>query len=208
MTLGGYRLEKYIDKGGFGYVFQVTRLDTSTSFAMKVLSPASDAAAHFDFDNEGALLKKLNPCSSVINLVDSGFESVPVTLASGSAVPLPVKYHVLSLASGSLNELIQSPDMLTKLAWLERVSLWRGAVKGVHQMHLKSVAHRDLKSSNCLLMVVGAKSDVRLADLGRSKDFSQMPEHPANAYLGGRGDARFAPPEYLLLQGGSTEADF
>lgn len=208
MTLGGYRLERFIEKGGFGYVFEVTRLETSAPFAMKVLLPGSNTEAHLDFDNEGFLLRRLNVCSRVINLVDSGCENVPITLGGSGAVPLPIRYHVLSLASGSLGELIQSPALLNELSWCERILLWRGAVKGVHQMHLKSIAHRDLKSSNCLLMVVGTTTQLRLADLGRSKDFTQTPVHNSSAYLGGLGDARFAPPECLLLQGGSSESDF
>ncbi|MBL0886206.1 protein kinase domain-containing protein [Myceligenerans indicum] len=211
MTLGGYRLERCIGKGGFGYVFEVVAVDTGTSFAMKVLSPskAFDAEALLDFDNEGALLAKLNRCSSVINFVDSGSETIPVMLAESAApVPLPLKFHVLALASGSLDELLASPETRDELAWPARIGLWRGAIKGVHQMHLKSVAHRDLKSSNCLLIVAGGRSEVRLADLGRSKDYARAPRHPADVYLSGRGDLRHAPPEFLLLQGGSAREDF
>ena len=211
MTLGGYRLERCIGQGGFGYVFEVVAASTGASFAMKVLSPskAFDAEALLDFDNEGILLARLNRCSSVINLVDSGSETISVTLAESSiSVPLPLKYHVLSLASGSLDELLSSPETRDKLAWSDRIGLWRGAVKGVHQMHLKSVAHRDLKSSNCLLVVVGGRSDVRLADLGRSKDYTRAPHLPNEIYLSGRGDLRHAPPEFLLLQGGSAREDF
>jgi eukaryotic-like serine/threonine-protein kinase len=207
-VLGGYRLERCIGAGAFGLVFEVTSTDTSAAFAMKVLPPASQVGPQVDFDNEGILLKKLVKCSSVINLIESGAESIMVTLDSGMAVPLEVKYHVLALASGTLEELIIAPETLSQLAWPERISLWRGAIKAVHQMHLKSVAHRDLKSSNCLLMVSNARSEVRLADLGRSKDFSQPPLHPAEFYWAGAGDARFAPPECLWLQGGLGEVDF
>jgi eukaryotic-like serine/threonine-protein kinase len=209
MELGGYRLDRFIQNGEFGYVFEVMKLDTLARFAMKVLSPAksADASAHVDFDNEGALLKKLNSCSSVINLVDSGSDEVCVTLG-GADVPLQLKYHVLTMASGSLDELLRSPETIGQLTWSDRLSLWRGAIKGVHQMHLKSVAHRDLKTSNCLLMVDSSRTEVRLADLGRSKDYTRPPSLPPLFYLAGRGDVRFAPPEYLLLQGGSTELDF
>ncbi|HEY3737690.1 MAG TPA: serine/threonine-protein kinase [Jatrophihabitans sp.] len=209
LVLGGYRLERCVGNGEFGYVFEVTKIDTASSFAMKVLSPGkgSDASAHVDFDNESALLKKLNPCSSVINLVDSGSDDVMVTLG-GVDVPLQLKYHVLVLASGSLDELLRTPELVEQLAWPERLRLWRGAIKGVHQMHLKSIAHRDLKTSNCLLMVVSNRTEVRLTDLGRSKDYSTPASLPPEFYLGGRGDLRFAPPEYLLLQGSPSEVDF
>jgi serine/threonine protein kinase len=208
MTLGGYRLNEFIRAGQFGLVFAVDKVDTKSSFAMKILPPSADAGAHLDFDNEGTLLKKLNRCSSVVNLIDTGVESVMMTVAGGPAVPVPFRYHVLGLASGSLEELTTDPSVLAQLSWPERISLWRSAIKGVHQMHLKCVAHRDLKSSNCLIVVGGSRSEVRIADLGRSKDLASSPVHHEQVYLGGLGDFRYAPPEYLWLQGGSTAADF
>lgn len=208
-TLGPYRLERVLGRGGFGYVFEATNQETATPFALKVLSPSRghDASAVIDFENECTLLKKLNPCSSVINLVDSGVENVLVTLGGGE-VPLSLKYHVLALASGSLDELLVSPEQRLQLAWSERLRLWRGAVKGVHQMHLKSIAHRDIKSENCLLMVAGHRTEVRLADFGRSKDYTTPLRNSPEHYAEGRGDRRFAPPEHLLYQGGSTEDDY
>ena len=208
MTLGGYRLERCIAEGSFGLVFEVTKADTLASFAMKVLPPSGHAGSYLDFDIEGILLKKSIKCSSVINLIETGVDSVTVTLPGGAVVPLDVKYHVLSLASASLEELITDPGTLIKLAWPERISLWRGAIKGVHQMHLKATAHRDLKSSNCLLMVGGSKVELRVADLGRSKDFTQAPMNSADTYFGGLGDFRYAPPEYLWMQGGAKADDF
>lgn len=207
-TLGGYRLDKCVGVGGFCLVFEVTKLDTGSRFAMKVLPPTTSPMAQVDFDNERTLLRKLNPCGSVVNLVDSASDVVPMTSVLGVTAPVPFNFHVLALASASLDEVTNSPVTLGRLSWPERLTLWRGAVKGVHQMHLKCVAHRDLKSSNCLIMVVGATSEVRLTDLGRSKDLTQPPAHHLQAYLEGMGDFRYAPPEYLWLQGGASADDF
>ncbi len=174
---------------------------------MKVLTPGNDAQAATEFDGEGELLCKLSGCTSVINWIESGSESLSVSV-NGVAVPLPFKYHILAMASGALEELIVDPTRRQALPWGERLNHWRGAVKGVHQMHLNMVAHRDLKSSNCLLMVQKGNSEVRLADLGRSKDFANPPSLPEIEYISGRGDLRYAPPEHLWFQGGSTAADF
>jgi len=208
-VLGGYRLERQAGNGGFCYVFEVTKLDNDASFAMKFLQPAkmSDASANFEFDNEGTLLKKLNSCSSVITIVDSGSDQLMVTVGD-EILPIDLKYHVLALASGSLDDLLRTPETIDQLSWAERLRLWRGAIKGVHQMHLKSIAHRDLKASNCLLMVAGDRTELRLTDFGRSKDYSTSANLPPSAYLDGRGDRRFAPPEHLLFQGGFGEIDF
>lgn len=207
-AIGGYRLDKCIGEGGFCLVFEATNIDTDSRFAVKVLPPSGAATAQADFDNERVLLGKLNRCSSVINLVESSTDYVPVTLANGTSAPVPFSFHALTLASGTVEELLVSPESLQSLAWPERLSLWRGAIKAVHQMHLKSVAHRDLKSSNCLILVVKTRSEVRIADLGRSKDLTQLPTHSLESYLQGMGDFRYAAPEHLWVQGGATAIDF
>lgn len=206
--LGGYMVDTCIGGGSFGLVFEVTNVKTGSQFAMKVLIPYSDAGATADFDGEGLLLGKLNKCSNVINLIESRTASIPVQLPNGPSVHLPFKFHVLSLASGALDEVLSDPVHRNSVPWLERLSHWRGTIKGVHQMHLHTVAHRDLKSSNCLLMLRGGETEMRIADLGRSKDFSNPASLQLQDYLSGRGDRRFAPPEYLWLQGGDTERDF
>lgn len=205
--LGEYRLDDFLGRGRFGLVFQATHSTTQAQFAVKLLIPSSDPQPAAEFDSEGDLLRRLNGCAAVVNLVDSGIADIPVSIG-GTCVPLPFKYHVLSLASGSLDELTSDPRRLAALAWADRLSLWRGAIKGIHQMHLKSVAHRDLKADNCLLVVSGRRTALRVADLGRAKNFSLPSTLLPHDYLSGRGDRRFAPPEFLWFQGGHTEADF
>lgn len=204
-AIDGYRVDHCLDTGNFGMVFAVTRLDTEAEFAMKILPASNNTSNAAEFETEGLLLAKLVKCSNVISVVDTGDASIP--MLTGAApnlieIPFPIKYIVMSLASGNLQELTGDPSRLAGLAWKERISLWRGAIKGLHQMHLKSVAHRDLKSSNCLLVVQGNQTEVRLADLGRSKDYTTAHSTPPETYLAGRGDRRFAPPENLLYQGG------
>ncbi|MGV0809548.1 protein kinase domain-containing protein [Mycolicibacterium setense] len=206
--IGGYRIGRYLGGGGFGLVFEASSMSTGSPFAVKVLEPSSDAQAAAEFDAEGVLLKKLLNRSGVINWVESGTAMLPVSLPSGAAAHLPVKYHVMALASGALDEILEDPARRNAIPWEERISHWRGAVLGVHQMHLSKVVHRDLKSGNCLLMVHKGNTELRLTDLGRSKDFSLPPTLAADVYASGRGDARFAPPEYLWLQGGLSETDF
>lgn len=205
--LGPYRLQGCIGRGGFGLIFQASSRTTQAQVAVKLLMPSNDPHAAAEFDAEGDLLRKLNKCEGVVTLVDSGIADIPVSI-NGLDVPLPFKYHVLSLASGSLDELTSDPGRLAALAWVDRISLWRGAIKGIHQMHLKAVAHRDIKTDNCLLMVSGKRTEVRIADLGRSKDFSVTPTLLPQDYFHGRGDLRFAAPELLWSQGGQNGSDF
>jgi serine/threonine protein kinase len=189
-------------------VFEATNISTGSPYAIKILDPSSNAQSAAEFDAEGVLLEKLSSRSGVINWVESGTAMMPVSLPGGASAHLSVKFHVMALASGALNEVLDDPVRRGAIPWDERISHWRGAALGVHQMHLSKVAHRDLKSSNCLLMVRKGSTEVRITDLGRSKDFSLPPTLPADVYASGRGDARFAPPEHLWLQGGLTEDEF
>jgi serine/threonine protein kinase len=206
--VGDYTLGECIGHGGFGLVFEVSSNATGTKYAMKVLVPSNDPGITAEFEREGILLKHLVKCSSVINLVESGTDTFMMCLDASpvAVVPVQISFHVLALASGDVSELTMDPDLLKRLDWSERLTILRGAVKGVHQMHLKSVAHRDLKSANCLLVVQGARSEVRVADLGRAKDVTLAPTLAPFDYLRGRGDFRFAAPEYLWMQGASDAA--
>jgi serine/threonine protein kinase len=205
--LGGYELQVCLGAGFFGLVFEAQNLATSARVAVKVLLPSSDPGAVVDFENEAILLRKLNGCDGVITYVDGGHESIEM-IANGVSVPMPIRFHVLAVASGSVDELILDPVARSELDWTERIRIFRGAVKSVHQMHLAGVAHRDLKSSNCLLMVNGSTTKLRLGDLGRSKDLRSPPTMLNGDYIQGRGDLRFAAPEFLWLQGGDSAGDF
>ena len=176
---------------------------------MKVLTPSTALEAVADFENEAVLLRRLNTCKGVVSYVDGGEHPVFATASDGTPFPpINVRYHVLALASGSLDELLDDPDTRSQLPWDERMRLWRSAVKCVMQMHQGGVAHRDLKASNCLLMVRKNSSRIQLADLGRGRDLTVPASRPAQNYLTGQGDFRFAPPEALYWQGGTSKDDF
>nr|BFE39393.1 hypothetical protein GCM10017544_03490 [Microbacterium imperiale] len=153
------------------------------------------------------LLSLLTACDGVINYVESGSDSVELT-ANGINVSVPIRFHVLALASGSVNELVEDPGARADMAWPAKLRLWRDVVLGIQQMHLRGVAHRDLKAENCLLLVRGQTTAVKIADFGRAKDLNTLPSRTLGSYVAGRGDLRFAPPEFLFLQGGSLARDF
>ncbi|GAA1059124.1 protein kinase domain-containing protein [Agromyces bracchium] len=208
-NFGPYTLERFLGAGTFGLVFEAVNHSTNGRFAVKVLIPGANAEAILDFQNEGILLQQLNSCEGVIGYVDGDVHHIDMcTGIAGVIVPMAVHYHVLTMASGSLDELISNPVARARLGWIEKLKIWRSAVKALHQMHLRAVAHRDLKSSNCLLMIRQNQTHARWADLGRAKDMRSPASRAPVEYLHGRGDMRFAPPEYLYLQGGSAAEDF
>lgn len=199
--LGGYRLGEPLGTGWFSVVFDAEHISTGARVAVKVLLPiTSDGQDALDFAQEGRLLKKAVKCSNVITLIETARESLTIT-TNGLQIPVELPYHVLSRASGALDELLEDPVVRSQMQWTERIDLWRGIVLGIHQLHLKGVAHRDLKASNCLLMVSDATTQIRLADLGRGRALDVPPRLPPGAYVQGRGDLAFAPPEFLWAQG-------
>ncbi|MCC4248444.1 MULTISPECIES: protein kinase domain-containing protein [Microbacterium] len=205
---GSYRLVGCIGIGGFGYVFEAEHLDSGGRVAIKILKHGVAGDDVVDFENEGRLLRALAKCSGVINYIDGGTEQVQLRSLIGVTVPVDVRYHVLPIASGSLDELVSDALARRDLGWADRIGMWRDTVVALKQMHDLGIVHRDLKSSNCLLMVRGSSAGVRLADLGRAKNLAQSPSRSIADYVNGRGDLRFAPPEYLLFQGGYEAADF
>lgn len=202
-SLGDYRVEAYLDGGQFGDVYRATHEPSGTAVALKVLDPNASVEQIREFDNEAELLVKLSGATAVVNLLDT--QSAPYTLIPpGPGIPfhLTLRFHVLELAQDNLATVVA---LRAAVPWSDRLALFRGVVLGAHQMHLKNIAHRDLKSSNCLLYqrrfnVLEAK----VADLGRSRDLTQPSLASAHLYAMPRGDPAFAPPELIWGLGTDT----
>jgi len=197
-TLGGrFAIQDYLNCGSFSLVFMATDAASGLEVAVKVLTPGATADDRLEFDTECELLERTSSCGHVIDRVADGNDTVSVQVpATGVIVPLPTRYLVLERAQSSLAELLTMRD---RISWVDRLALLRGAVKGVHQLHLAHIAHRDTKADNILLTESAAGEIVaKVADLGRSQLVSRPPRFPDDAYRMGRGDLRFAPPEYLF----------
>jgi serine/threonine protein kinase len=194
-----FEVQRYLNAGGFCLLFEGFDHQTANQVALKILSVGANASDIVEFENEALLLAALGSASHVVNLIHSGSDTIPVTRTPGGAViPLPVKFLVLELADASLGELVI--HRLT-LDCKRRLSMFRDVVKGVHQMHLGDVMHRDIKADNALVFLgAGSRVTTKIADLGRSRDVRQAPRFAAADYVAGRGDLRFAPPEALWCQ--------
>jgi eukaryotic-like serine/threonine-protein kinase len=200
-TFGDYKTTTYLGGGGFGFVYQALQSSTGDTVALKILIPGSPRADADEFRTEGELLARLQRSSGIVTLIETNEETAEISLG-GVPLPLQLQFHSMELASGCLEELLIDRNSVN---WLERLKLWRGAIVGVHQMHLKKMAHRDLKSSNCLLLVRRKQETTCIvSDLGRSRDLTRPARYDPIYYLAGRGDLRFAPPEFLWWQGDET----
>lgn len=206
-TLAGrYRPLRHIGSGGFAGVFEAKDGHTGRSVAAKILrlSQCSVSGSQREFRDEVELLGKLRGCDRVIQLHDSGEHTVNLSHPlSGESISVSTEFAVLELAAGSLADLLLYGD---EFSWPDRLRLYRDVIKGVHQMHLHRIVHRDVKAENGLVFE-GRSPVAKVGDLGRSHDTSEPRRFAIEAYLCGRGDTRFAPFEFLWLQGTQEPED-
>ncbi len=198
-TVGTFLVKNIVGKGGFGIVMEAMDTATKKTVAFKFLNPLASVDDLLDFKNEGDLLGRLDGSSNVVELIKSDQHSFTLKTDAGLSIPVSLSFHVLEFAQGTLETIVLNRHQLD---WIQRLLLWRGVIKGVHQMHLRFIVHRDLKSENCLVFDMGKnKTDCKVTDLGRSRHLPSPPLHTPQDYMVGRGDMRFAPPEFLAWQG-------
>lgn len=209
MLGGRYEVLDFIAPGGFCLVFRARDHQQETDVALKILKPGVAGDAVIEFETEGILLDQLRGASRVLTLLGDVANTDTITVQKPGVpvpLPLPVRYLVVELADACLSDIVVERNALD---WASRLGLFRDVVLGVHQMHLQRLVHRDLKSDNVLLRI-GPKNatDALVADLGRGRDTRLPTRFLSEAYLAGRGDFRFAPPELLNLIGLDDAAMF
>ena len=193
--LDRYLIRGRINGGQFSDVFQSDDEVANVPVAVKVLKPGSHSSDVADFDLERDMLDRLATASNVVDLVDFGEYDWQLTdPVSGNAVEIPLRFQVLEWADASLADLVADR---TRLSWSDRLLLLRGVAKGMLQCHRNGVLHRDAKSENVLVFPLGGRADAKLADLGRGRFMGADPRSSPEIYKRGRGDIRFAPPEFL-----------
>jgi len=169
---------------------------------MKVLKPERtiDPGTTFEFEREGQLLVELQDEPNVVSILESNTALAFDFSHTGNSFVLPVRFHRLELADGCLDEI--AVGTRDSAYWKQMLPLFRDVVAGVHQMHRNGIVHRDLKTSNVLLFENRPHGERgQVSDLGRSCRLADSPRFQGDAYVHGRGDPSFAPPELLLGAG-------
>jgi len=162
---GRYLIRTFLGSGAFAGVFEaVDEHAGDTPVAVKILSiqAAQSPDARLEFDGERELLRALTGCSNVVTLIDADQHTMTLS-ANGVDFKVEASFLVLELANASLAELLLDRR---KIAWSDRLQLFRDVAKGVHQMHLQRMVHRDAKADNAL--VFSAPPLAKVSDLGRS----------------------------------------
>lgn len=153
VTLGGFRIEEEVGRGGMGIVYRAKQLSMDRPVALKVLSPTLAASEQFveRFFREVKLLASLSH-SHIVTAHEAGEDGGNYYLA-------------MSLVEGeSLDDRLKREGRLPEADAL-RIAVQIGEALTYAWDHAK-LLHRDIKPANIMLDQTG---DVKLADLGISK---------------------------------------
>ena len=194
-TLGAYRIESPIGRGGMGSVWLARRSDGrfEGSVAIKLLDASLIGRAGEErFAREGSFLARLRH-PNIAQLIDAGIS------------PAGQPYLVLEHVEG---ERIDTYCDARRLDVEARIRLFLDVLSAVSHAHANLIVHRDIKPSNVLVSTHGA---VKLLDFGIA------------TLLAGDGDAReatmltreggraltpeYAAPEQMLGQQITTATD-
>lgn len=151
-TLGSYRLNRLLGKGGFGEVWEAETSDTGRKLAIKVLTqvPVLSSNIRDRFQQEGRLAASLNHpnCVYVFGAEEiDGYPAITMELMQG----------------GTLQDLLNRDE---KLSIAQAVDYTIQLIEGLEAAQQAGIIHRDIKPSNCFL---GETGNIKIGDFGLSK---------------------------------------
>jgi serine/threonine-protein kinase len=188
-SLGPYRLEAELGRGGMGVVYLGVREgdDFEQRVAIKLLPGALYSnEMTWRFRNERRILASLDH-PGVARFLDGG------------TTPEGLPYAVMELVEG---EPIDAYCARLELSVDRRLELFVKVCEAVAYAHSKLVVHRDLKPANILVDTAGSP---RLLDFGIAKlmEPGEDPERPATRIM----TPHFASPEQFAGAPATTAAD-
>lgn len=137
-TIGGYRVLRFLARGGMGEVYEAEQLGTGRRAALKLLTRGG-SRDRSRFQLEGRLLGRLQH-PSIAQVLDADVHRAP----DGTRWP----YLALELVDGlPLTAAVQRAE-LDRTA---RLRLFVDLCRGVEHAHRMGVVHRDLKPDNILV---------------------------------------------------------
>ena len=154
-SIGPYRIEELLGRGGMGVVYRATDLRLGRPVALKLLSPelSGDARFRARFERESHLAASIDH-AGIIPVYEAGD-------ADG------LLYIAMRYVDGSdLAQLLRCEGPLEPSRAIELVGQLAEALDAAHA---RGLIHRDVKPSNALVVREGAREHVYLADFGLTK---------------------------------------
>ena len=151
-TLGGYKVEKRIGKGGMGSVYLAEQVSLHREVALKVLSDkfVKDSAFVDQFLNEARAAGALNH-PNVVQVYDVGE-------AEGNYY-----FSMEVVTGGSIEEKLRAGEQPT---WEEALNWFLDATNALVFANKRDILHRDVKPDNLMISEDGS---AKLCDLGLAK---------------------------------------
>ena len=180
-----YQVVRLIGVGGMGEVYEVEDLDIHDHLALKIIriEVACNAQAASRFKQEIRLLRQINH-PNVCRVFDVGYHQ------SSLHGPQPTIFFTMELLRGkTLAEYLQESGPLDIAeAWplLEQI------VNGLEAVHQAGIVHRDLKSSNIILVQSGQGMRPVISDFGLALASSAECPSPSAP-----GESLVGTPEYI-----------
>ncbi len=146
-TIGNYRLEAAIAKGGMGTIYRARRLDDGRVVAVKVLRRELAANRTFllRFQREVRALRGVEH-PNVVRILDVGSQG-------------QLQFYVMEYFEKSLADLLREGP----LEPVRALRVAAQAARGLQAVHDAGVIHRDVKPSNIL---IGEDGVARIGDFG------------------------------------------
>jgi eukaryotic-like serine/threonine-protein kinase len=157
---GRYRLDKVLNTGGMGIIFEATQLRVERRVAVKVLKPtlSGDPSLIKRFSLEVELVASLDH-PNIVTLIDSGHDDSGLT------------YLVMEFITGrTFREALKRQT----LTLAEIVDVFAQTCNALIETHARGIIHRDLKFDNIMLTRMRDETlHVRLLDFGVAKLLSR-----------------------------------
>lgn len=166
--LDDHRIDGWLGGGGYGDTYKVTHSTSGETSALKISKDTGDPVDLERFNAENEIMHRLHPHENII-----------APLSRVIALPNNASYYKMELADFDLSEYLKNnPDLSTS----ERMSVFRQICSGIRHAHANEIVHRDLHWNNILFKDGPLTLTVKLADFGKSRDFSKIslsdPEKP------------------------------
>ncbi len=175
-TVGPYRIERTLGRGGMGMVYRVEHVHLGKCFAMKVLHTdvlAADPDAARRFVREARAAARVQH-SGIVDVSDFG------SFSDGR------HYIVMELLDGQcLHDVIHTHGALEPLRALQ---LMRDVASALAAAHAAGIVHRDVSPSNIFINTVQGIETVKIVDFGAASlvdaDLGEVADGPPGMVIG------------------------